>query len=67
VRLLQAVSTVPGTTRGRRGWRGSIRFDPLHPLAQSLQQGFAAFLRGRVLVHWWRENLAAGQDASVGG
>jgi hypothetical protein len=50
VRLLQEGMTVPGVIRWRRGWRVSIRFDPLHPLAEALQQGFAALFRGRVRV-----------------
>jgi len=28
----------------------SVHFDPLHPLAEALQQGFAALFRGRVRV-----------------
>jgi len=54
VRLLQEVYTVPGVTRWRRGWLVSVRFDPLHPLATPLQQGFAALFRGRVHVRCWR-------------
>jgi Transposase DDE domain group 1 len=54
VRLLQEVSTVPGVTRWRRGWLVSVRFDPLHPLAIPLQQGFAALFGGRVHVRCWR-------------
>jgi hypothetical protein len=50
VRLLQEVYTVPGGTRWRRGWLVSIRFDPLHPLATLLQQGFATLFGGRVHV-----------------
>jgi len=50
VRLLQEVGTVPGVTRWRRGWMVSVRFDPLHPLATALQQGFSALFRGRVQV-----------------
>jgi Transposase DDE domain group 1 len=49
-RLLQEGMTVPGVIRWRRGWLVSIRFDPLHPLAEALQQGFAALFRGRVRV-----------------
>jgi Transposase DDE domain group 1 len=48
VRLLQEGMTVPGVIRWRCGWMVSIRFDPLHPLAEALQQGFAALFRGRV-------------------
>jgi hypothetical protein len=54
VRLLQEVYTVPGVTRWRRGWLVSVRFDPLHPLATPLQQGFAALFGGRVPVRCWR-------------
>lgn len=54
VRLLQEVYTVPGVTRWRRGWMVSVRFDPLHPLATPLQQGFAALFGGRVQVRCWR-------------
>jgi hypothetical protein len=54
VRLLQEAYTVPGVTRWRRGWLVSVRFDPLHPLATPLQQGFAALFRGRVHVRCWR-------------
>ena len=54
VRLLQEVYTVPGVTRWRRGWLVSVRFDPLHPLATPLQQGFAALFGGRVHVRCWR-------------
>jgi hypothetical protein len=46
VRLLQEGMTVPGVIRWRRGWMGSVHFDPLHPLAEALQQGFAALFRG---------------------
>ena len=54
VRLLQEVYTVPGVTRWRRGWLVSVRFDPLHPLAKLLQQGFAALFGERVQVRCWR-------------
>src|SRR5437879_1780150 len=54
VRLVQEVYTVPGVTRWRRGWLVSVRFDPLHPLATPLQQGFAALFGGRVHVRCWR-------------
>src|SRR5215471_11990273 len=54
VRLLQEVYTVPGVTRWRRGWMVSVRFDPVHPLAEALQQGFAALFRGRVRVGFLR-------------
>jgi Transposase DDE domain group 1 len=54
VRLLQEVYTVPGGTRWRHGWLVSVRFDPLHPLATPLQQGFAVLFRGRVHVRCWR-------------
>jgi len=50
VRLLQEGMTVPGVIQWRCGWMVSIRFDPVHPLAEALQQGFAALFRGRVQV-----------------
>ena len=50
VRLLQEGTTVPGGIRWRCGWMVSGHFDPLHPLAEALQQGFAALFRGRVRV-----------------
>jgi hypothetical protein len=50
VRLLQEGTTVPGVIRWRRGWMVSVHFDPLHPLAEALQQGFAALFQGRVRV-----------------
>jgi len=50
VRLLQEGMTVPGVIRWRCGWMVSIRFDPLHPLAEALQQGFAALFQGHVQV-----------------
>ena len=50
VRLLQAGTTVPGVIRWRRGWMVSVHFDPLHPLAEALQQGFAALFHGHVRV-----------------
>jgi hypothetical protein len=50
VRLLQEGTTVPGVIRWRGGWMVRVRFDPLHPLAAALQQGFAALFRGRVRV-----------------
>jgi hypothetical protein len=50
VRLLQEGTTVPGVIRWRRGWMVSVHFDPLHPLAEALQQGFAVLFRGRVRV-----------------
>jgi hypothetical protein len=50
VRLLQEGMTVPGVIRWRRGWMVRVHFDPLHPLAEALQQGFAALFRGRVRV-----------------
>jgi hypothetical protein len=50
VRLLQEGTTVPGVIRWRHGWMVSIHFDPLHPLAEALQQGFAALFQGRVRV-----------------
>ena len=59
-RLLQEGTTVPGGIRWRRGWMVSVHFDPLHPLAEALQQGFAALFRGRVRVGILREKLAAG-------
>jgi hypothetical protein len=37
VRLRQEGTTVPGVIRWRRGWRVSVHFDPLHPLAEALQ------------------------------
>jgi len=54
VRLLQDVDTGPGVTRWRRGWLVRVRFDPLHPLATVLQQGFAALFGDRVRVGCWR-------------
>ena len=48
VRLLQEGTTVPGVIRWRRGWMVSVHFDPLHPLAEALQQGFAALFQGHV-------------------
>ena len=48
VRLLQEGTTVPGVIRWRRGWMVSVHFDPLHPLAEVLHQGFAALFQGRV-------------------
>jgi hypothetical protein len=50
VRLLQEGTTVPGVIRWRRGWMVSVHFDPLHPLAEVLQQGFAALFQERVRV-----------------
>ena len=50
VRLLRDVWAVPGVIRWRRGWMVSVRFNPLHPLTEALQQGFAALFRGRVRV-----------------
>jgi DDE family transposase len=50
VRLLQEGTTVPGVIRWRRGWMVSVHFDPLHPLAEAFQQGFAALFRGHVRV-----------------
>ena len=50
VRLLQEGTTVPGVIRWWRGWMVSVHFDPLHPLAEALQQGFAALFRGHVRV-----------------
>jgi hypothetical protein len=50
VRLLQEGTTVPGVIRWRRGWMVSVHFDPLPPLAEVLQQGFAALFQGRVRV-----------------
>jgi hypothetical protein len=50
VRLLQEGTTVPGVIRWRCGWMVSVHFDPLHPLAEALQQGFAALFQGRVRV-----------------
>ena len=50
VRLLQEGTTVPGVIRWRRGWMVSVHFDPLHPLAEALQQGFAALFQGHVRV-----------------
>jgi Transposase DDE domain group 1 len=50
VRLLQEGTTVPGVIRWRGGWMVSVHFDPLHPLAEALQQGFAALFRGHVRV-----------------
>ena len=53
-RLLQEGTTVPGLIRWRHGWMVSVHFDPLHPLAEALQQGFAALFRGRVRVGFLR-------------
>jgi hypothetical protein len=50
VRLLRDVWAVPGVIRWRRGWRVSVRFSPLHPLATLLQAGLSALFRGRVRV-----------------
>jgi len=50
VRLLQEGTTVPGVIRWRRGWMVSVHFDPLHPLAEALPQGFAALFHGHVRV-----------------
>jgi Transposase DDE domain len=50
VRLLRDVWAVPGVIRWRRGWRVSVRFSPLHPLATPLQASFSALFRGRVRV-----------------
>ena len=49
-RLLQEGTTVPGVIRWRHGWMVRVHFDPLHPLAEALQQGFAALFQGRVRV-----------------
>jgi hypothetical protein len=54
VRLLQEGWTVPGVIRCRRGWMVSAHFNPLHPWAKVLQQGFVALFRGRVLVRCLR-------------
>jgi len=54
IRLLQEAWTVPGVMRWRKGWMVSVHFDPLHPLAKVLQQGFAALFRGRVQVRCLR-------------
>jgi Transposase DDE domain group 1 len=54
VRLLQEGTTVPGVIRWRHGWMVSVHFDPVHPLAEALQQGFAALFRGRVRVGFLR-------------
>ena len=50
VRRRQEVWTVPGIMQRRKGWMVSVHFDPLHPLAKVLQEGFAALFRGRVRV-----------------
>jgi hypothetical protein len=50
VRLLQEGTTVPGVIGWRCGWMISVHCDPLHPLAEALQQGFAALFQGRVRV-----------------
>jgi DDE family transposase len=50
VRLLQEVWTVPGIMQRRKGWMVCVHFDPLHPLAKVLQEGFVALFRGRVRV-----------------
>jgi len=54
VRMLQAIWTVPGPIRYRRGGMGSVHLNPLHHLAKLLQQGFAALFRGRVRVRCLR-------------
>lgn len=54
VRLLQEVWTVPGIMQRRKGWMVSIHFDPLHPLARVLQEGFTALFHGRVRVRCLR-------------
>lgn len=54
VRRLQAVWTVPGGMRRRKGWMVSVHFDPLPPWAKVLHQGFAALFRGRVRVYGLR-------------
>jgi Transposase DDE domain group 1 len=54
VRLLQEVGPVPGVIRWRRGWRVTIGFLPLHPLAKPLQQSVAALFHGRVRVRCLR-------------
>jgi hypothetical protein len=54
VRRLQEVWTVPGIMPRRKGWRVSVHFDPLHPRAKVLQEGFAALFRGRVRVRCLR-------------
>ncbi len=53
-RLLQAVWTVPGMMPRRKGWMVSIHFDPLHPRARVLQEGFTALFHGRVRVRCLR-------------
>ena len=50
VRLRRDVWAGPGVIRWRRGWRVSVRFSPLHPLATPLQTSFSALFRGRVRV-----------------
>jgi Transposase DDE domain group 1 len=54
VRWLQEVWTVPGRIRRRRGWMVSGHFEPLHPRAKPLPQGFATRFRGRVRVYCLR-------------
>jgi hypothetical protein len=54
VRLLRDVWAVPGVIRWRRGWMGSVRFRPLHPLATPLQESFSVLFRGRVRVGYLR-------------
>src|SRR5262245_469040 len=54
VRLFQEVRTGPGRTRWRKSWIVSVHFEPLHPRAKPLQQGFAALFRGRVRVRCLR-------------
>src|ERR1041384_6215874 len=54
------VATPPATAAGgddgawhhpvAAGWMVRVRFDPLHLLAETLQQGFAALFQGRVRV-----------------
>ena len=50
VQLLQAGTTGPGILQWRHGWMVRVHCDPLPPLAEALQQGFAALFRGRVRV-----------------
>src|SRR6201993_1985966 len=54
VRLVRDVWAVPGVIRWRRGWRVSVRFSPLHPLATPLQESFSALFGGRVRVGYLR-------------
>jgi hypothetical protein len=66
VRWLRDVGAVPGGIRWRRGWRVSVRFAPLHPLATPLQASLSALFRGRVRGGCLREKLAAAHPCRIG-